>query len=97
MAAQKACGFEALVRQQLHITRYFKNATIKEPRILFVAPTHRRVAALRKAFSSKPNSALYYFAAQTDLLPETFLTSPVWHPCVGEPGSLIKMPKGGGQ
>ena len=38
----------------------------QKPAVLFVAPTRRRVEALRRAFSTRPSSWLYQFASVED-------------------------------
>jgi len=96
VAAQKCHGYAGLYEKRLHVGRHFPTANVEKFTVLCVAPTARRRDALRLAFSVKPAAWLYKFAAQTELAPETFLTSPVWHPCTGTPSALIKE-KGGGE
>jgi len=57
-----------------------------------IAPTARRRDALKKALRGKPGASLWRFAAASDLSTETFLHSPIFHPCEGEPAALVKPP-----
>jgi hypothetical protein len=90
VAAQKCQGYASLYELRMHINRHFPIANVVKFTVLFVAPTPNRRDALCKAFADKPAAWLYKFASQTELAPETFLTSPIWHSCVGEPASLLK-------
>src|SRR5207253_1060115 len=90
VAAQKCHGYAGLFEKRLHIHRHFPTVNVEKFTVLFVAPTPNRRDALRTAFSVKPAAWLYKFAAQTELTAETILTAPIWHPCTGNPGALIK-------
>lgn len=94
LAASKTAGYAALAERDLH-RRHFPEATVESFSVLMVAPTERRRDALKQAIAEKPGAALWRFACSTDLTPEAFLSAPVWHRCVGDPGSLIKPKKVG--
>ena len=76
--------------KRLHL-RLFPSATVEKFTVLVVAPTRKRINALRKSFSTKPACYLYKFASLEDLTEKTFLTGNIWYPCIGdEPGPLRK-------
>lgn len=89
VAAQKCHGYAGLFERRLHIDRHFPTVNVERFTVLFVVPSVKRREALRKAFATKPAAWLYKFAAQTELMPETFLTGAIWYPCAGEPGPLL--------
>jgi Replication-relaxation len=90
VAAQKCHGYAGLFERRLHIARHFPTTNVERFAVLFVAPSVNRRDALRKAFATRPAAWLYKFCAQTELSCETFLTAPIWHPCMGDPGALVK-------
>ena len=90
VAAQKCHGYAGLFEKRAHIGRHFPTTNVEKFAVLFVTPTANRRDALKKAFASKPAAWLYKFTSQMELTAETFLTGPVWHPCEGEAGALIK-------
>lgn len=90
VAAQKCQGYAGLFERRLHVGKHFPTANVDKFTVLFVTPSPRRREALRLAFSTKPAAWLYKFASQTELTPETFLTAPIWHSCLGEPSALLK-------
>lgn len=96
VASQKARGYAALFDRRLH-TRHFPTANVEKFTVLMVAPTLKRVHALRQAFASHAGSQLYKFASLSELTPETFLTAPIWFPCSGDPAPLLLPPRGGEQ
>jgi hypothetical protein len=89
LAASKTPGYAALAERSLH-RRHFPEATLESFAVLMVAPTERRRDALKHAIAERPGAALWRFASASDLSPEAFLSSPVWHRCVDDPGPLIK-------
>jgi hypothetical protein len=89
VAASKCGGFAGLAAGRLHL-RHFPVATSEGFTVLMLAPTAKRRDALRAAVGKKPGADLWRFACLTDIKPETFLSEPVWYPCVGEPKALVK-------
>ena len=90
VAAQKCHGYAGLFEKRAHIGRHFPTTNVEKFAVLFVTPSANRRDALKKAFASKPAPWLYKFTSQTELTAETFLTSPIWHPCEGDPAPLFK-------
>jgi hypothetical protein len=78
-----------MAERQLH-WRHFPTATIDTFSVLMIAPTARRRDALRKAIKDKPGAVLWKFACAQDVTPENFLRAPIWFPCDGDPGPLVK-------
>lgn len=89
VASQKTPGFAGVWEKKLHL-RLFPTANVEKFTVLVIAPTAKRINALRKAFSTKADSWLYKFASLEELNEDTFLTGKVWHTCTGETGSLLK-------
>jgi len=87
-AAEKTPGYAGLDQQKLH-RRHFPQS-MENFTILMVAPNARWRDALRVAISKKQAPQLWKLAALNDLKPETFLSAPVWYPCVGPPVPLVK-------
>lgn len=87
-AAEKSPGYAALDVYKLH-RRHFP-AAIDRFSVLMFAPDPRWRDALRRAFRGKAGAHLWNFAAWTDLKPETFLHSPIFYPCEGEPQPLVR-------
>lgn len=94
VAASKTAGYAAMAEQRLH-RRHFPQATIDPFSVLMVAPNERRRDALCKAIAEKPGSPLWRFAAAPDLMPERFLSQPVWRKCDGTFGPLVKPKESG--
>lgn len=90
VAAQKCHGSAGLCEKRLHVGRHFPTVNVEKFTVRCVAPTPNRRDALKTAFSVKPAAWLCRFASKTELTPETILTGPIWHPCTGNPGVLIK-------
>ena len=95
IAASKTPGYAGLAERQLH-RRHFPQTTLDAFSVLMVAPSRRRRDALKKAIAEKPGAALWRFADASELTPESFLFDKVFHPCVGEPTSLLKPEAAGG-
>ncbi len=90
VANQKAGGFAGMWEKKLH-QRLFPAANVEKFTVLVIAPTKKRINALRKAFATKPSSWLYKFASLEDLKETTLLSGKVWYSCAGdEPGSLLR-------
>lgn len=89
VAASKTNGYAVMAERKAHL-RHFPTTTLDAFTVLMVAPNSRRRDALKKAIAQKPGASMWRFAAAPELTPETFLIAPVWHPCEGEPRSLIK-------
>lgn len=92
IAASKTLGYAAMAEQLLH-KRHFPEATVPTFSVLMITTDPRRRDALRKEIGKKPGAALWKFAAQTDLRPETFLSEPVFYSCDAvEPTPLVRLP-----
>ena len=89
IAASKTQGYAIMAQTQMQ-RRHYPSATVNSFSVLMVAPTERRRDALRKAIHGKPGSELWRFASVPDLTSESFLHSPIFYPCVGDPVPLIK-------
>lgn len=89
-AAEKTPGYACLAATKLH-RRHFAQA-LDEFSVLVFAPTPGWRDLLRKEFAKKESPHLYWFAALTDLKPETFF-APVFFSCKDGPFALLK---GGG-
>lgn len=90
-AAKKSPGYAGLADGRLHL-RHFPDA-LREFSVLVLAPHPGWRDQLRKEFAKRPHPELYKFASLTEVTPETFLFSPVWHPCSGAPHALLKRPQ----
>jgi len=88
IAHSKTPGYAGLAERKLH-RRHFETNT-DSFFVLHISPSAGRRDAIRKAIADKPGAALWKFAAQPDLTPETLLFEPVWHRCDGEVQSLIR-------
>ena len=95
IAASKTPGYAALAKACLH-RRHFPQTTLDSFSVLMVAPSRRRRDALKKAVAGKPGAALWRFADASELTSESLLFGKVFHPCEGEPVSLIKPEAAGG-
>lgn len=89
IAASKTQGYTEMAKRGSH-RRHFPTATVESFSVLMIAPTDRRRDALRKAIREKPGAELWKFAAAPDLRPDTFLHSPIFYPCAGDPMPLVK-------
>jgi hypothetical protein len=89
VAASKTPGYAAMAEQQLH-RRHFPATTLPTFAVIMVAPTEKRREGLRRAIADKPGSPLWRFVVARELEPEAFLHDPIFYPCVGEPGPLVK-------
>ena len=89
IASSKTKGYAVMAELNLH-RRHFPQATVNSFTVIMVAPSPRRRDALRHAMKEMPGSQLWRFASATDLTPQAFLYSPIFHPCDGEPVSLIR-------
>jgi hypothetical protein len=90
IASSKTQGYAIMAQTQMH-RRHYPTATVNSFSVLMVAPTSRRRDALRKAIHGKPGSDLWRFAAVPHLTSESFLHSPIFYPCVGDPLPLVKL------
>jgi len=89
VAASKCQGYAVMAECGLH-TRHFPQTTVATFTVLCIAPTARRRDALKKAFTDKPDSALWRFASATDCLPERLLHAPIFHRVNGDPVPLVR-------
>lgn len=90
IASSKTQGYAVMAHTEMH-RRHYPTATVNSFSVLMVAPTARRRDALRKAIHGKPGSELWRFAAVPDLTPRSFLNSPIFYPCTGDPLPLVKL------
>jgi hypothetical protein len=89
VASSKTKGYAIMGELNLH-RRHFPDATVNPFTVIMIAPTPKRRDALRFAIKDKPGAHLWRVASATDLTPQAFLFDPIFYPCVGEPGSLVK-------
>ncbi|MDB5392210.1 MAG: hypothetical protein JWM11_7856 [Planctomycetaceae bacterium] len=89
VASSKTKGYAVMAELNLH-RRHFPQATVNSFTVIMVAPTPKRRDALRHAMKEMPAANLWRFVAASDLTPAAFLYSPIFHPCEGDPVSLIK-------
>lgn len=89
VAAQKCHGYAGLFEKRMHAVRHFPTVNVEKFTVLFLAPTSNRRDSLRLAFSTKPAPWLYRFASLADVTADSFLTAPIWYPCIGDPGPLV--------
>ncbi len=88
VAARKCKGYAALAENRFH-AKHFPKTNVRAFTVLCVTPNERRREALRKAFVGKVGHELWRFAAGDELMPETILHEPIWHPVVGDARPLI--------
>jgi hypothetical protein len=93
VADSKHKGYVALNAAEMH-RKHFPATNVKTFTVLVVAPHPKRRDALRSAFKDKPGADLWRFTTVDDLQPDRVLHEPIFYPCVGEPGSLIKKKEG---
>ncbi|MBI1346308.1 hypothetical protein GC163_08450 [bacterium] len=88
VAEGKSRGYAALAERNLH-HRMFPTSNVEAFTVLCITPDQRRRDALRLAMNNRPAANLWRFATSQDLAGDPF-RSPIFHPCLGEPTSIIK-------
>ncbi len=88
VADGKSRGYAALAERQLH-RRMFPQTNIDSFTVLCITPDRKRRDILRLALNNRPGANLWRFAAEDDLQGDLFHT-PIFYPCLGDPGSIIK-------
>ncbi len=89
IAASKTPGYFGLSETKSGRLHFPENSTGQFD-VLMVAPTPKRRDALRRAISETLGAHLWRFAAMDDVCPSKVLSAPIWYPCVGDPGALVR-------
>lgn len=86
-AAEKTPGYAVLAANKLH-RRHFPEA-MDEFSVLVFAPTSGVRDLLRREFAKKESPDLYWFAAMSEVKPDTFF-APIFYSCKSGPFALLK-------